>query len=192
MVGIKDNLKSLVNRLKEIKSIQSVCTTEFCQGKTTRWGLAWTFNCDMILVELQNPDIQLVFPNFPPHVNLETYISDIFTKDLKCEYERQKCSIYNVIAHVNRWSHQRRKRRQEMKQMKDGKIQKLENNEMEIKVECLENNNKSVLLNFYIQVELKSEDAVAVLSFWVKSGTLGKDGVNQIAQYLKNRYLTLE
>ncbi|KAI4297737.1 hypothetical protein L6164_037608 [Bauhinia variegata] len=42
MVGRKSNLKNLVSKLWEV-GVTIVKTTEFVQGKTSRWGLAWSF-----------------------------------------------------------------------------------------------------------------------------------------------------
>lgn len=42
MVGRKANLKSLIPKLREV-GVSIVKTTEFVQGHTARWGLAWSF-----------------------------------------------------------------------------------------------------------------------------------------------------
>lgn len=42
MVGRKSNLKFLISKLWEV-GVTIVKTTEFVQGKTCRWGLAWSF-----------------------------------------------------------------------------------------------------------------------------------------------------
>jgi 23S rRNA (adenine1618-N6)-methyltransferase len=42
MVGRKSNLKSLISKLREV-GVTIVKTTEFVQGQTCRWGLAWSF-----------------------------------------------------------------------------------------------------------------------------------------------------
>ena len=42
MVGRKSNLKSLTAKLWEV-GVTIVKTTEFVQGQTCRWGLAWSF-----------------------------------------------------------------------------------------------------------------------------------------------------
>lgn len=42
MVGRKANLKYLVSNLREV-GVSVVKTTEFVQGQTARWGLAWSF-----------------------------------------------------------------------------------------------------------------------------------------------------
>ncbi|XP_030531892.1 U6 small nuclear RNA (adenine-(43)-N(6))-methyltransferase isoform X3 [Rhodamnia argentea] len=42
MVGRKSNLKSLIAKLREV-GVTIVKTTEFVQGQTCRWGIAWSF-----------------------------------------------------------------------------------------------------------------------------------------------------
>ncbi|XP_074312965.1 uncharacterized protein LOC141648313 isoform X2 [Silene latifolia] len=42
MVGKKSNLKSLTSKLREV-GVTIVKTTEFVQGQTCRWGIAWSF-----------------------------------------------------------------------------------------------------------------------------------------------------
>lgn len=48
MVGIKSNLKTLISKLKST-SATSITQTSFCQGRTTRWGLAWTYDKSITL-----------------------------------------------------------------------------------------------------------------------------------------------
>ena len=43
MVGRKVNIKILSSELRK-KGVKMLRTTEFVQGRTSRWGLAWTFN----------------------------------------------------------------------------------------------------------------------------------------------------
>lgn len=42
MVGRKSNMKILMSKLREV-GVTIVKTTEFVQGQTCRWGLAWSF-----------------------------------------------------------------------------------------------------------------------------------------------------
>jgi methyltransferase len=48
MLGHKSSLAPIILLLKEAGA-SSWSETEFCQGRTTRWGLAWTF-CDNLTV----------------------------------------------------------------------------------------------------------------------------------------------
>ncbi|CAH1230766.1 METTL16 [Branchiostoma lanceolatum] len=43
MLGKKSSLKPLKEMLKE-KGIENFACTEFCQGRTMRWGIVWTFH----------------------------------------------------------------------------------------------------------------------------------------------------
>ncbi|KAL4138253.1 hypothetical protein PRIC2_001760 [Phytophthora ramorum] len=47
MVGKKSSLRKLLALLRE-KQVQNTRTTEFCQGRTMRWGIAWTFSADVV------------------------------------------------------------------------------------------------------------------------------------------------
>ncbi|CAH0514025.1 unnamed protein product [Peronospora belbahrii] len=47
MVGKKASLRKVLALLRE-KKVRTTRTTEFCQGRTKRWGIAWTFARDMM------------------------------------------------------------------------------------------------------------------------------------------------
>ncbi|KAL7686667.1 putative METTL16/RlmF family, S-adenosyl-L-methionine-dependent methyltransferase [Plasmopara halstedii] len=47
MVGKKSSLRKILALLRG-KNVQSTRTTEFFQGRTKRWGIAWTFSVDLI------------------------------------------------------------------------------------------------------------------------------------------------
>lgn len=48
MLGHKTSLNSILQELKT-HGITNYCTSEFCQGWTKRWGVAWTFRNDLPL-----------------------------------------------------------------------------------------------------------------------------------------------
>lgn len=48
MLGHKASLNPILQELK-VHGITNVCTSEFCQGWTKRWGVAWTFRSDLLL-----------------------------------------------------------------------------------------------------------------------------------------------
>ncbi|KAL5279561.1 METTL16 family protein [Megaselia abdita] len=48
LIGVKKNVSDIQNILKS-KEISNFSTTQFCQGNTTRWGIAWSFNKDLDL-----------------------------------------------------------------------------------------------------------------------------------------------
>ena len=47
MVGKKSSLSKLKQYLRE-KQVTNMATTEFCQGRTMRWAIAWTFDDKII------------------------------------------------------------------------------------------------------------------------------------------------
>ncbi|KAK7399822.1 hypothetical protein VNO78_11015 [Psophocarpus tetragonolobus] len=55
MVGKKSNLKHLISKLWEV-GVTIVKTTEFVQGRTHRWGLAWSFLTPMHKSSISLPD----------------------------------------------------------------------------------------------------------------------------------------
>lgn len=55
MIGQKSSLPPLKKLIREA-NVVSFKQTEFCQGRTTRWGLAWTF-CDM---DIRTPSADIV------------------------------------------------------------------------------------------------------------------------------------
>ncbi|KAJ8722138.1 hypothetical protein PYW08_004540 [Mythimna loreyi] len=124
MVGHKYNLNVLIQVLKSehIKHTH----TEFCQGRVTRWGLAWTFK-DYDLYNLvpprdkprkkHTPTIYLL----PELANCENTteaalnkINEMLDKlniSHKLLDKRGNKVTLDIVANTNTWSNQRRKRR---------------------------------------------------------------------------------
>ncbi|CAH1381535.1 hypothetical protein MTP99_005453 [Tenebrio molitor] len=130
MVGHKSNLPPLKKLLREV-DVVSFKQTEFCQGNTTRWGLAWTFH-DIDLTKI--PDLlvaakqKLPKPLFYeiPRVDEAGYkisaVSDKLVKIFKelqmdCQEIKHVKNLveFVVTAYANTWSHQRRKRREKLR-----------------------------------------------------------------------------
>ncbi|XP_044754875.1 U6 small nuclear RNA (adenine-(43)-N(6))-methyltransferase [Coccinella septempunctata] len=130
MVGHKSSLVPLKALLREIE-VGSFKQTEFCQGHTTRWGLAWTY-CDIDLrtipptlsnVKMKSkPPLSYIIPKSSSGNETLEHVDEklrSFFKELEFlsnEYKKTKGFImYDIIAYSNTWSNQRRKRRQKMK-----------------------------------------------------------------------------
>jgi 23S rRNA A1618 N6-methylase RlmF len=47
MIGQKKTVGMLIEKIKEAGAL-SITKTEFRQGRTTRWGIAWTFTSNML------------------------------------------------------------------------------------------------------------------------------------------------
>ncbi|KAG6452831.1 hypothetical protein O3G_MSEX007772 [Manduca sexta] len=137
MVGHKYNLAELIQDLKADKIIYT--HTEFCQGRVTRWGLAWTFQ-DYNIHELvpsrdklrkKTLPLTYLLPELPNCVyNVETAVTKIKNMliDLNMMYKviekRGNNICLDVIAKTNTWSNQRRKKRM-MKRIEAENVKKI-------------------------------------------------------------------
>lgn len=137
MIGHQKSLPQLKKILRDVE-VKSWQETLFCQGNTTRWGLAWTF-CDNFdlkkcpdpikTIQKQNKTkkplfykLQMVDTDDFTATTVSNEILKIFEKLQMTveEVSRKKtCFRYFVSAFSNTWSNQRRKRREKLKQIKE-------------------------------------------------------------------------
>ncbi|KAK3084835.1 hypothetical protein FSP39_019944 [Pinctada imbricata] len=127
MVGKKSSLPKLKEEIRRLE-IPNFTTTEFCQGKTMRWGIAWSFDSSVIFPkslfqaarkEKDRPPLQYTLPSeFVGDLDLQTIAKQIYfilKEELKisCDSssESEDCLMFEMTAKENTWSHQRRKRR---------------------------------------------------------------------------------
>nr|XP_004932187.1 U6 small nuclear RNA (adenine-(43)-N(6))-methyltransferase isoform X2 [Bombyx mori] len=240
MIGHKFNLAQLIDDLKSDNI--NYTHTEFCQGRVTRWGLAWTFH-DYDLLQLLPPrdkprkKIQpLVFllPELPnctyDLASASNKVKTILDR-LGIAYEvvekRGNTIKIDMVAKVNTWSNQRRKRRQEKRMQEETDVKKMKSNNLELNdmkngsFEITENtsshvqSNAELVVNKVIEKNNEDSNAVrsteseqegllgiqvrAVLKIFKKdneilletefiNGTLGKEGLHQIVQFIKNNW----
>ncbi|XP_052194805.1 uncharacterized protein LOC127802812 isoform X2 [Diospyros lotus] len=74
MVGRKSNLKVLTSKLREV-GVTIVKTTEFVQGKTCRWGLAWSFM----------PPVRKIISNHVTEKNAMSFTLEITVSSNDCD-----------------------------------------------------------------------------------------------------------
>ncbi|XP_011646547.1 U6 small nuclear RNA (adenine-(43)-N(6))-methyltransferase [Pogonomyrmex barbatus] len=133
MIGKKADLASL-RRLLRSRNITNITWTEFCQGYTTRWGLAWSFvpqnivnlttapvirkRGKSIVRSLKNYKISITFPMNDKFSYIDDMISFIRATAEELNIELQNASEDNfdnwscqIIARERSWEHTRRKRR---------------------------------------------------------------------------------
>ncbi|XP_078335902.1 RNA N(6)-adenosine-methyltransferase mettl16-like [Crassostrea virginica] len=135
MIGKKTNVPLVKKDLRDHK-IPNYQTTEFCQGKTMRWGIAWTFDTNISFPRSlfqdtkKNKKLAVPLTFVVPQSAVSDYdvehvankMAEIF-QALQIENTRS-CDIktkniqFKLTAFENTWSHQRRKRR-EMKRRGD-------------------------------------------------------------------------
>ncbi|KPM03608.1 methyltransferase-like protein 2 [Sarcoptes scabiei] len=129
MIGRKKNFLELKSHLKELVEqsiITGFCWTEFCQGNTKRWGLAWTFcrrfnltNAPKIKFSLSKPLI-LKLSNDLNCCDYEmnfiaNHIEYLLRNDLEIDeitkIETHKKIEFDIKSQTNNWQNQRQKRR---------------------------------------------------------------------------------
>lgn len=129
MVGHKSSTVLLKILLRAVE-VTSFKQTEFHQGHTTRWGLAWTFqNIDLRKVPALSgnkkkikPPPKIALPNNEGEDKLEDVVEKVrmILQSLQMTYEEIKKSQYmyalQATAKDNTWSYQRRKKREQMRQ----------------------------------------------------------------------------
>ena len=131
MLGKKQSwiqLKQTLKNYAQKQVITSFVSTEFCQGNTKRWGIAWTLMPDLNLRDVPVTKSVKAKPPLvyylPPLMNGIEYnmksiadkIEALIKDDLKLEAyevkENKKRIEFRLRTNTNVWSHQRRKRRE--------------------------------------------------------------------------------
>nr|KYP50271.1 Putative methyltransferase METT10D [Cajanus cajan] len=94
MLGKKSNLKYLISKLWEV-GVAIVKTTEFAQGRTYRWGLAWSFLTPMQKSSISLPDKKNM--SFTLELQFLTSIAFKFTHSLGLQRQH---GAFNVLEAV--------------------------------------------------------------------------------------------
>ncbi|XP_060237788.1 RNA N6-adenosine-methyltransferase METTL16-like [Meriones unguiculatus] len=147
MLGKKCSLAPLKEELR-IQGVPKVTFTEFCQGRTMRWALAWSFYDDVtvpsppskrrklekprkpitfvvlesVMKELSLKALSLGSEAVEGIVVVTTWIEKILT-DLKVQHKRIPCGKEEIslflTAIENSWIHLRRKKRERVRQLRE-------------------------------------------------------------------------
>lgn len=147
MLGKKCSLAPLKEELR-IQGVPKVTFTEFCQGRTMRWALAWSFYDDVTVPSPPSKRRKLEKPRKPiTFVVLESVMKELSLKssplgseteegivvvttwiekiltDLKVQHKRVPCGKEEVslflTAIENSWIHLRRKKRERVRQLRE-------------------------------------------------------------------------
>ncbi|XP_032908848.1 RNA N6-adenosine-methyltransferase METTL16 [Catharus ustulatus] len=147
MLGKKCSLAPLKEELR-VQGVPKVTHTEFCQGRTMRWALAWSFYDDVQVPsppskrrKLEKPRKPMTFMVLAPTVKelsikaaamgwdaveaiavVRAWVEKILT-DLKVQHKRvpsgkDEISLF-VTAIENSWIHLRRKKRERIRQLRE-------------------------------------------------------------------------
>lgn len=181
MLGCKKNLQKLINELEKQK-IETFTTTEFVQGKTMRWAVAWSFKHDLKSFKDHNHQVSKKLKHVLTHTINQGDFEETVAKVLeifnalkiavtKVEEKPGHSHQWELAATQNTWSNQRQKRRAEQLNKKqsinDGNETK---EDIKIGFKIRKANNSSQLQMMYL------------------SGNMNKDCVNQIMQFIKNKF----
>ncbi|XP_023315531.1 U6 small nuclear RNA (adenine-(43)-N(6))-methyltransferase isoform X2 [Trichogramma pretiosum] len=168
MFGKKKTLKFIREQLKQ-RNITNFVWTEFCQGYTKRWGIAWSFipknminftTAPRIQVKEENLKIKkdlpkkICFPSLPnlsckeeTMVRLKKIFSqlNIMVKDLpsKRSSTDQDYLACKCIANSESWTGSRRKRRMAMRKEAMKRV-RLENTENSEQIDCEQPDSLSI------------------------------------------------
>ncbi|XP_055530951.1 U6 small nuclear RNA (adenine-(43)-N(6))-methyltransferase [Wyeomyia smithii] len=206
MIGHK---KSFVEILKVLDqhSITNTTTTKFCQGNTTRWGVAWSFSDTILLCHvpdsfeqdsnsrkltgkpLEGKILELDSVTSQDEAK-ETLFSVLASLDIKIQQLEGSDNMWKLEALQNTWSHQRRKRRENQRKLspdtKNNHNEQLEGYKHCKRVKLTESD---VPVDFLVKAafSLKKKPGDGYyLSLIFLGGSAGRDSLNQILQYVKN------
>jgi methyltransferase len=195
LIGHKRNLAILKESLAKIGTIQATSVTEFCQGRTMRWGLAWTFNPKISLMikdiraeaksleKLKQPiEFQLDFKSAAVTcVQVSHSLKELFESISVVVAKEGKVTDNNCYMRLKttktNWRGQRAKRRQNERQPQ-AKRQRMDDNsgqeiEEDIKLDC--------------QLYVQRKNNTIAFQFIFLSGQVGKNGLAELVQCVKNQ-----
>ncbi len=207
LVGHKRNIAVLQEVLKNIGGVAHCVVTEFCQGRTMRWGLAWTFYPEVKLsvihvrhdAKIDEKAKHPISHSFPvseagTHQNcvllstaIKTWLGNAEVKVAKEGSKTTDDQCYlRLKTTKTEWRGQRARRRAQEREPASKKLKVshgADNDNLE------EDGDAEVLLDFQLYIN-KSNDQF-VLQFIYLHGPLGKPGMAEIVQYVKNQLKTL-
>lgn len=179
MIGHQRNVTPIINFLIS-KGITNFIQTEFCQGQTTRWGLAWTFGYRNLLRKV--PDLNLINRCRNTTISKEFLFVDEERVLVKVKRILEKIQILcsendemiEITAFKNTWSNQRKRKREILKNP-------------EVIVETTDEQNTDPILIADISME-KTDGKNFDLCIRYVYGSVGKNGIHQIMQFIVNSW----
>ncbi|XP_058831124.1 U6 small nuclear RNA (adenine-(43)-N(6))-methyltransferase [Topomyia yanbarensis] len=210
MIGHKRNFEEILRILKG-HCITNVTTTRFCQGNTTRWGVAWSFSKTFILSQVPDQFEQKTISKkllgkplegriltVNETVSMEDAQSRLMqvlsTLDLQIQpLDGSGVDTWVLIALENTWSHQRRRRREGQRKLSPGSENHHNKRREEKESTCgtpskrpkTDNCNTEPVVRAAFRLIQKPNDGYYFTLSYL-GGSAGKDALNQILQYVKN------
>merc|ERR1712029_733744 len=191
MLGHKKSLGPLKQHLRQMTEGPEFVTTEFCQGKTMRWALAWTFNKHVKLAVrsqfAQSKDKKRGSEPFVLDLSdggslkeVHEKLTDMVRNDLKAvDVVIEASASFTFRLTRPSWRNQRSKRRK----MANGDCIGVDEGTCQ---QCEESDE--TLLQVNIQI-LEPGAAKTVLKFTcdTEASSLGRGGLYELVQYFRNK-----
>lgn len=203
MLGQKTSVNNIISVLKANK-IYNFCTSEFCQGRTTRWGIAWTHDNSLLLrtvPEIGQTHMKTSLNLCLDHTNRTSKITDdlvsIFEGLVNTENKIDKMSEnkFRFLAFNNSWSNQRRKRRGKKRdassqEAKYDKCPTKKRIKLDIPqpTDSKEPNNTMPLLHVEVIVESNPSIGVSEITLKYLNGHTQMNGVHELSQLIQNKW----
>jgi len=216
LLGHKSSVAEVKKVLHTTPEVTSLASTQFCQGKTMRWGVAWTFVPGIDLRSVQSvkakkskekPFVWSIPRKEKKERNAgRTYgiLLAPWLRDLQVETEvglssQHLCTV-KLTARKNTWSKQRRKRREE------ARTEKMEVQEdLDPESALISEQQEAVVVGGGNQTNHEEDDEIALkceLAVRWRGGEDvqvemvpcqgGRDAVHGLLQALKNRHKAKE
>lgn len=204
LLGKKSSLATVKGMLVE-KGIKNFVTTEFCQGKTMRWGIAWTFWHQVSLSNVpkmkRQPKTRPLTIEMPRHESNGSYTVPDVLKRVKQLLTQLKMTIsrhssngssasFEFSAASVTWAHQRRQRRALLMGEKPGTAQEQDNEETSeangLFTDAKSEAARPPVLRCKVCIREIGERIITEMH-WL-GGDLGRDSMHQVLQFLKNKF----
>lgn len=204
MIGIKNDLFVLVKELRRL-GVTNYAETEFCQGRTTRWGLAWTFAEDDTETYLRTvPCIKSTFVKEPalffiPEMDTQNMVQkgkaieeallnllkEIDIELILLPHTMAKEKRWRMKLHKVSWTNTRRKRREQKRgDIEVNKEEEEEESPGPVKKQRMDLGRPILVADIYMNCVEKGH----TLQIYYLDGSQGKDACQQILQVVINRF----
>lgn len=214
MLGHKNSVAAIQNELFARK-ICNFCSVEFCQGRTMRWAIAWTFRRDLLLRTVpkcgQSTAKKLLRFQIDAGIDFDVTAAKLFTllNELdqsivdrqQTQQNRREC---HFVAVANSWSKQRQKKRAAATQQEEKTTasngdalvpaqKRLKTNRDTFLERSNENEMKETPPHLHVLVGIDREtfngrDYSMEINLEYLNGCGGVDSAYQLLQFVKNKW----
>lgn len=202
MLGHRNSRDAIETVLKS-KNITNYCWTEFCQGRTTRWGIAWTLNTNYLLRKVpvygqfkasQSKQLTFIMKDAvdveTAHQKLCSIINSLEDIELTTDMLDIDNAVCSLVAYTNSWSNQRRKKKAK------NSFSDVNTTDPMLNVQSVQIENELKHTAPLIKMSMKISkppmdncvDSSCILELDYLDGNAGINGVYQILQFISNKW----